>query len=179
MLVAPSCPTLCKPIDCSPPSSSIHGIPQARILEWVAIPFSRGCSWLRDWTRVSCMGRWILYHWASREAQILPYHMHIYLLWDWWWAHVFWPAHSLKWSWNSDIFGGWHRWMRWKWGDSSTRNGMKSHVGGGGGFSHPQCSPSLHYPYCTTLQTLAGSSWNSSHCPRNSSLKTQIISINI
>ena len=63
--------------------------------------------------------------------------------------------------------------MRWKWGDSSTRNGMKSHVGGRSGFSHPQCSPSPHYPYCTTLQTLAGSSWNSSHCPRNSSLKTQ------
>lgn len=50
---------------------------------------------------------------------------------------------------------------------------MKSHVGGGAGFSHSQCSPSPHYPYCMTLQTLAGRSWNSSHCPRNSSLKTQ------
>ena len=39
--VAQLCPTLCDPIDCSLPGSSVHGIPQARILEWVAIPFSR------------------------------------------------------------------------------------------------------------------------------------------
>ena len=43
-LVAQSCPTLCDPTDCSPPGSSVHGILQARILEWVAIPFSRGSS---------------------------------------------------------------------------------------------------------------------------------------
>ena len=42
--VAQSCPTLCDPIDCSPPGSSVHGILQARILEWVAISFSRGSS---------------------------------------------------------------------------------------------------------------------------------------
>ena len=42
--VAQSCLTLCDPIDCSLPGSSVHGIPQARILEWVAIPFSRGLS---------------------------------------------------------------------------------------------------------------------------------------
>ena len=42
--VAQSCPTLCDPVDCSPPDSSIHGILQARILEWVAISFSRGSS---------------------------------------------------------------------------------------------------------------------------------------
>ena len=42
------CPTLCKPMDCSPPGSSVHGILQARILEWVAIPFSRGSSQPRD-----------------------------------------------------------------------------------------------------------------------------------
>ena len=41
-LVAQLCPTLCDPLDCSPPDSSVHGILQARILEWVAIPFSRG-----------------------------------------------------------------------------------------------------------------------------------------
>ena len=41
------------PVDCSPPSSSVHGILQARILEWVAISFSRGCSWPRDWSQVS------------------------------------------------------------------------------------------------------------------------------
>ena len=42
--VAQSCPTLCDPMDCSPPCSSVHGILQARILEWVAISFSRGSS---------------------------------------------------------------------------------------------------------------------------------------
>ena len=48
--VAQSCPTLCDPVDCSPPGSPIHGISQARILEWVAISFSRGSSWSRNWT---------------------------------------------------------------------------------------------------------------------------------
>ena len=43
-LVTQSCPTLCDPIDCSPAGSSVHGILQARIWEWVAIPFSRGSS---------------------------------------------------------------------------------------------------------------------------------------
>ena len=42
--VAQSCPTLCDPVDCSPPGSSIHGILQAQILEWGAIAFSRGSS---------------------------------------------------------------------------------------------------------------------------------------
>ena len=51
--VAPSCPTLCDPVDCSPPGSSVHGILQARILEWVAISFSRGSSRPRDRTQVS------------------------------------------------------------------------------------------------------------------------------
>ena len=44
VLVAQSCLTLCDPVDCSPPGSSVHGILPARILEWVAIPFSRGFS---------------------------------------------------------------------------------------------------------------------------------------
>jgi len=51
--VAQSCPTLFNPMDCSPPGSSVHGILQARILEWVAIPFSRGSSQPRDQTQVS------------------------------------------------------------------------------------------------------------------------------
>ena len=55
MLVAQSCPTVCYPMDCSQPASPVHGILQARILEWVAIPFSRGSFWLRDQTRVSCI----------------------------------------------------------------------------------------------------------------------------
>ena len=51
--VAQSCPTLCNPVDCSPPSSSVHGILQARVPEWVAISFSRGSSRPRDRTQVS------------------------------------------------------------------------------------------------------------------------------
>ena len=51
--VAQSCPTLCDPMDCSPSRSSLHGILQARVLEWVAISFSRGSSQPRDRTRVS------------------------------------------------------------------------------------------------------------------------------
>ena len=42
------CPTLCDPMDCSPPGSSVHGILQARILEWVTMPFSKGSSQPRD-----------------------------------------------------------------------------------------------------------------------------------
>ena len=52
-LVAQSCLTLCNPMDCSPPGSSVHGISQARILEWVTIPFSRVSSPSRDWTCIS------------------------------------------------------------------------------------------------------------------------------
>ena len=55
-------------MDCSPPVSPAHGISKARILEWVAMPFSRGSSQFRDQTHVSCIGRWILYHWANRKA---------------------------------------------------------------------------------------------------------------
>ena len=44
--------TLCKHMDCSLPGSCVHGIPQARILEWVAMPFSRGSSWPRDWNHI-------------------------------------------------------------------------------------------------------------------------------
>ena len=53
-----SCPTLCNPMDCSPPGSSVPGIPQARILEWVAMPSSRGSSPPRDRTcvySISCI----------------------------------------------------------------------------------------------------------------------------
>ena len=68
VLVTQSCPTLCNSTDCSPPGSPVHGILQARILEWVAISLSRGSSRLRDLIHVSCIGRRILYLWATREA---------------------------------------------------------------------------------------------------------------
>ena len=53
-VLAQLCPTLCDPVDCSPPGCSVHGILPARILEWVGIPFSRGSSQPRDLTLVSC-----------------------------------------------------------------------------------------------------------------------------
>ena len=66
--VAQSCPTLCDPMDCSPPNSSVHGVFQARTLEWVAISFSRGSSRPRDWTRVSRIAGRHFTIWATREA---------------------------------------------------------------------------------------------------------------
>ena len=63
-----SCPTLCGPVDCSPPDSSVHGILQARILEWVAMPFSRGSSPPRDWTHIS----YVSLHWQAGSLPPLP-----------------------------------------------------------------------------------------------------------
>ena len=64
-------------MNCSSPDSSAHGISQARILEWVAICFSRGSSWPRDPSHVSWIGRQILYHWAAaataaKSLQLCP-----------------------------------------------------------------------------------------------------------
>ena len=76
--VAWSCPTLCDPMDCSPPASSVHGILLVRILEWVAIPFSRGSSQPRDRAQVSCiMGRCFTV-WDTREAQRVCAYIYIY-----------------------------------------------------------------------------------------------------
>ena len=69
-------PTLCNPMDCSPPGSSLHGISQARILEWVAISFSRGSSRSKDRTCVSCVsciaGRFFTTG-PTREAPVSEY----------------------------------------------------------------------------------------------------------
>ena len=62
-----SCPTLCNPMDCSPPGSSVHRILQARILEWVAMPSSWGSSQPKDQTRVSC-----LLHWQAGSLPLAP-----------------------------------------------------------------------------------------------------------
>ena len=69
MKVAQSCLTLCDPMDYSPPGFSLHGILQARILEWVAIPFSRRSSQPREKTRVSCIAGIFFTIWTTREAQ--------------------------------------------------------------------------------------------------------------
>ena len=71
VLVAQSCLIYCNPMDCSPPGSSVHGILQAKMLEWVAMPFSRGSSQPRDWTWVSCIAGGFFIVWATREAYIL------------------------------------------------------------------------------------------------------------
>ena len=62
------CPTLFDPINCSPLVSSVHGISQARLLDWVAISSFKGSSQPRGQTHVSSIGRWILYHCTSWEA---------------------------------------------------------------------------------------------------------------
>ena len=65
-----SCPTLCDPIDSSPPGSAVPGILQARTLEWVVISFSRGSFRPRGWTQASSIASRRLNLWATREAQI-------------------------------------------------------------------------------------------------------------
>ena len=80
------CPTLWDTRDCSPPGSFVHGILQARILEWAAIPFSRGSSWPRDWTWVSHItARDFFTVWTSREdpgEERLLLHVYHFLLQD-------------------------------------------------------------------------------------------------
>ena len=86
VLVAQSYLTLCDPMNCSLPGSSVHGIFQARILEWAAIFCSRGSSRPSHWSRISCIpciGRQILYHCATWEAiyRNIPY---LYPFISWW-----------------------------------------------------------------------------------------------
>ena len=71
VLVTQLCPAFWNSMDCSPPGSSVHGILQGRILEWVAIPFSRGSSQPRDWTHVS----WI----TGRFFSVWEYASHLYI----------------------------------------------------------------------------------------------------
>ena len=67
--VTQSCPTLCYPMECSPPGSSVLGILRARILEWIAISLSRGTSRPRDQTQVLCIAGRRFNLWATREAK--------------------------------------------------------------------------------------------------------------
>ena len=70
VLVAKLCPTLCDSVNCSLPSSYVHLILQARILDWLANPFSRGSSRPRNWTQVSCIAGKFFTIWANKEATI-------------------------------------------------------------------------------------------------------------
>ena len=64
------CLTLCDPMDCSPPGSSVPGISQVRRLEWFAISFSTGSSWPWDLTQAFCIGWWVLYRWVTRKPSM-------------------------------------------------------------------------------------------------------------
>ena len=68
VLALQPCLTLCNPVDYSRPGSSVHGVLQAKILEWVAIPFSKGSSAPKDRTQVSCMAGRFLTIWDTREG---------------------------------------------------------------------------------------------------------------
>ena len=93
--VAQLCPSICNPVDCSPPGFSVHEILQARVLEWVAIPFSRASSWPRDWTPVSCIAGKCSTTWATRKTPHLslyqPYALPLAIMQcpltflDYWW----------------------------------------------------------------------------------------------
>ena len=109
-----SCPTLCDPVNCTPPGSSVHGILQARILELIAIPFSREASRPRDRTSMSWAGRFFNTC-ATWKAQ---YHF-IYRIWNMIQMNLLWNGNRLMdienrlvvamWGegWGGDGVGGW------------------------------------------------------------------------
>ena len=77
------CPTLCNPTGCSPPGSSLYRMFQTWILEWGAISFSRGSSWSRDWTHISCIDRqdislFSLHSVSLFESVLAPFSPHIF-----------------------------------------------------------------------------------------------------
>ena len=97
------CPTLWDPMNCSQPGSSVQGMFQTRILEWVAIYYSRGSSWPRARTWVSCTDRQILCHCATWEAHGKSLcRLYVYV-----------PSKSVCWSPNSQCHGNW-MWDLWQ-----------------------------------------------------------------
>ena len=121
MLVAQSGPTLCDPTDWSPPGSSVHGILLVRILEWVAISFSRSSSLSRNWTQVSCIAGRFFTIWEcvggtkigrllffSRSAS-LPVRNPEALLW----------SHLLPWCFSKTELWGSQSSLQEKWGPAS------------------------------------------------------------
>ena len=103
VLVTQACHTLCNPRDCSLPGSSVHGILQARALEWVAISYSRGSSPHRDQTQVSFITGRFFTIWATREDQNSPiFEMHLkghvcFLDATFWEVQKSWPISRRKW----------------------------------------------------------------------------------
>ena len=91
VLVTQLCLTLCNPMDCSLPVSSVHEILQAKIVEWVAISFSKGSFWSRDWTSVSCIAGRFFTYWATRKYNQWDYKKTGH---DWACAHACTHAHT-------------------------------------------------------------------------------------
>ena len=94
-----SCPTRCNPMDCRLPGSSVHGTSQAKILEWVAISYSRGSSRPKDRSCVSCSASGFFTNWATREASCcFPEKLWIYIsssnIWDCLTVHLSWENNS-------------------------------------------------------------------------------------
>ena len=105
VLVTQLCLTLCNPMDCSPPGSSVHGILQARILEWVAIRFFRGSSWPRDRTQVSHIaGRYFII-WATWEAHGFVFTLFYFCSSCWGHMLTFWWIAFMIPMWNLPAFG--------------------------------------------------------------------------
>ena len=92
-----SCPTLCDPIDGSPPGSSVPGILQARILEWVAISFSRGSSWSSDRTQVSHITGRFFTTWVTREVKADPRSSVKRQVFHQWYTQGGWVSETLYW----------------------------------------------------------------------------------
>ena len=110
----PSCVQLCDSRDRSPPSTSVHGTLQARILDWAAISSTRGSSWPRDWTqvsRVSCIGRQIFF---------------FFYCWDTWEAHDNWisPTDQRTEQTESESTGG----LCTSGGNSNVADGARFHT---------------------------------------------------
>ena len=103
--VTQSCPTLCDPTDCSPAGSSVHGILQARTLEWVAVSFSRGSSRPRDQTWVFLYCRQTLYRLNHQGSPKLWYVLIIKcFIWKEWSSFEFtnmkWSVYIIRWKKN-------------------------------------------------------------------------------
>ena len=95
-IVTQSCLTLCDPMDCSPPGGSSHGIFQTRMLEWVAIPYSRGSSWPRNWTWVCHIAGETLYY-LSHQGSMFTKCCYFYFI-------SFYPPHSP----TRELYSFWH-----------------------------------------------------------------------
>ena len=119
-----SCPALCDPMNCCPPGSSLHWILQAKILEWVAISFSRGPCWSRDRTRVSylsCIGRQTLYQLCHLGMMVIGNKMQFCVCGHDTCAHTHAHSHTLAhtWEWvvravmfHRKLLGGGFAWTR-------------------------------------------------------------------